>query len=113
MDTLLHEYFHKLDDKNGIIGTYFSHASVYVNQMKSNIFSNCTEDYQLGMISNFVSYMQGIDSEEVRGGLINKFNRTNKGGYRMENPGSGGPRLFGKDGKQIILPLRATPETPN
>ncbi len=113
MDTLLHEYFHKLDDKNGVIASYFSHASVYVNQMKSNIFSNCTEEFQLGMISNFTSYMQGIASEEVRGSLIEKFNRTNKGGYRLENPGSGGPRLFGKDGKPIILPLKATPETPN
>jgi RHS repeat-associated protein len=114
LNTLIHENKHKLDDINGISGSYFTHSNVYVYQMGSNVFSKCTNDFQLGMISNFKSYLQGIKDEKQVNQLVIKFNKTNKGGFRVENhEGSGGFRLYGKDGKQIQLPLKATPKTSN
>ena len=65
------------------------------------------------MISNLTSYLQGVNGEKETNKLVDKFNRTNKGEYKLKYPGSGGFQLFRKDGKEISLPLVATPKTPN
>jgi len=115
MNSLLHEYFHKLDDKNGVKNTYLSHSEVYVKQMKSKLFNVTTEDYQRGMISNFTQYLSGIMAEgsESWKPLLEKFNRTNSAKYKMTFQDSGGFRLFNKQGVEKPLPIRPVLTNPN
>jgi RHS repeat-associated protein len=74
MSTLEHEKFHKeaghgLPEKGKI--TNSAHAGVYAKQIGSSIFLKTTGDYQDGIISSFIKFLESAIKDGVNEGRIN------------------------------------------
>ncbi|WP_430614125.1 hypothetical protein [Flavobacterium sp. JP2137] len=114
MNVLFHEGKHREDDLNGVNSTYESHASVYISQMGNSSFSKATEDFQDGMVGNMLNYIIGVENIKVRGELIDNFNDTNVGGYKLDKSyRSGYGWGVSKNGgtKEYLNPVK--PKSPN
>lgn len=90
MSVILHEQKHRQDDLNGVKSTYESHVSVYINQMSNTSFSRATEEFQDGMVGNMLNYISGVENIRVTGELIDNFNNTNVGGYKLDKSNRSG-----------------------
>ena len=109
MNILVHEQQHRVDNVNGVQSSFESHANVYISQMGDESFSKTTDGFQSGTINNMMEYVLGVKDRSTQRKLINSFNNTNKGGYRMdESHTSGSGWGLSKGGvKKYINPEKA------
>lgn len=86
-NVLIHENFHKKNEKDGINETFLTHAQVVLKASEHSTFKNTTTDYkegQIGYISQLLmnAYYQNKEKEDVQS-VIDHFNNLNTG-YKLK-----------------------------
>lgn len=112
INILIHEREHRIDNANGVKSSFESHVDVYIRQMGDKSFSETTEEFQSGMINAMTSYLGAIRSRSKRNELINSFNSSNGGGYKLEDFKSGYGYGLEKNGEKKYFDVK-TKKEPN
>jgi RHS repeat-associated protein len=115
ISTLEHEKFHKKEPKQlRTKYNYSAHSRVYLQQMRSKNFKKTSKGFSLGMIRNFMNYLQMAKNEKEEGytDLINEFNSLGLG-YTLTNRDSGGIMLTNDTTGDEDRALRKTLESPH
>lgn len=103
MNVLVHEQKHIDNHADGVSGSYESHVGVYIHQMEDNSFSETTSEFQDGMVGNMIGYLQGVKNRKLRSELVDQFNNSNKGGYKIDKSFTSGAGWgISKDGKEKV-----------
>ncbi|MEJ5103886.1 RHS repeat-associated core domain-containing protein [Chryseobacterium sp. MYb328] len=115
ISTLEHEKFHKQESKQlRTKYNYSAHSRVYLQQMRSKNFKKTSKSFSVGMIRNFMNYLQMAKNEKEEGyaDLINEFNSLGLG-YTLTDRDSGGIMLVNDATGDEDCALRKTLESPH
>ena len=93
MNTLQHEYFHKLDDQRNAYKNHLLHASVDERASRTRTFAHTSGKWKLNVAAEFSEYVMNAyyqPNENTKAdvmNLIDKFNRNNTGNIFLKfNP---------------------------
>ena len=93
MNTLQHEYFHKLDDQRNAYKNHLLHASVDERASRTRTFAHTSDKWKLNVAAEFSEYVMNAyyqPNENTKAdvmNLIDKFNRNNTGNIFLKfNP---------------------------
>ena len=93
MNTLQHEYFHKLDDQRNTYKNHLLHASVDERASRTRTFAHTSDKWKLNVAAEFSEYVMNAYyqlNENTKAdvmNLIDKFNRNNTGNIFLKfNP---------------------------
>lgn len=93
MNTLQHEYFHKLDDQRNTYKNHLLHASVDERASRTRTFAHTSDKWKLNVAAEFSEYVMNAyyqPNENTKAdvmNLIDKFNRNNTGNIFLKfNP---------------------------
>ena len=93
MNTLQHEYFHKLDDQRNTYKNHLLHASVDERASRTRAFAHTSYKWKLNVAAEFSEYVMNAyyqPNENTKAdvmNLIDKFNRNNTGNIFLKfNP---------------------------
>jgi len=85
MNTLQHEYFHKLDDQRNAYKNHLLHASVDERASRTRTFAHTSDKWKLNVATEFSEYVMNAYYQPNKNtkadvmNLIDKFNRNNTG----------------------------------
>ena len=93
MNTLQHEYLHKLDDQRNAYKNHLLHASVDERASRTRTFAHTSDKWKLNVATEFSEYVMNAyyqPNENTKAdvmNLIDKFNRNNTGNIFLKfNP---------------------------
>ena len=93
MNTLQHEYFHKLDDQRNAYKNHLLHASVDERASRTRTFAHTSDKWKLNVATEFSEFVMNAYYQPNKNtkadvmNLIDKFNRNNTGNIFLKfNP---------------------------